>query len=120
MPEIFAPRTLLRVEGAALLALSVYLFVTIDGGWLLFAVLLQAPDLGMAGYARGMRVGAVAYNLLHTEVLPAARALAGLALPNGTALSLALIWFARIGLDRLLGFGLKYPTAFRDTHLGRV
>jgi hypothetical protein len=25
-----------------------------------------------------------------------------------------------IGMDRALGFGLKYETDFKDTHLGRV
>ena len=27
---------------------------------------------------------------------------------------------AHTGADRLLGFGLKYPTGFADTHLGRI
>jgi hypothetical protein len=31
-----------------------------------------------------------------------------------------LIWTSHIGLDRLLGFGLKYPTRFNDTHLQRT
>jgi hypothetical protein len=36
------------------------------------------------------------------------------------ALQLALIWLAHIGADRALGYGLKYPTRFQDTHLQRV
>ena len=24
------------------------------------------------------------------------------------------------GMDRLAGYGLKYPTSFSDTHLGRI
>ena len=35
-------------------------------------------------------------------------------------LTYALIWTAHIGMDRLLGFGLKYPTRFQDTHLQRI
>ena len=35
-------------------------------------------------------------------------------------ISLGLIWFAHIGFDRMMGFGLKYPTRFGDTHLGRI
>ncbi len=35
-------------------------------------------------------------------------------------LPLALILFAHIGIDRLLGFGLKYPSGFKDTHLQRL
>jgi hypothetical protein len=38
----------------------------------------------------------------------------------GLPVQIALIWAAHIGVDRLLGYGLKYPTAFRDTHLRRV
>ena len=34
--------------------------------------------------------------------------------------ALALIWIAHIGLDRALGYGLKYATGFGDTHLGRI
>ena len=37
-----------------------------------------------------------------------------------TLVSLALIWVAHIGFDRMLGYGLKYPTAFGHTHLGVV
>ena len=33
---------------------------------------------------------------------------------------LALIWLSHIGFDRLIGYGLKYETAFKDTHLQRV
>ena len=32
----------------------------------------------------------------------------------------ALVWFAHIGMDRALGYGLKYDTDFKDTHLGRI
>jgi hypothetical protein len=30
------------------------------------------------------------------------------------------VWIAHIGFDRLLGYGLKYDTAFKDTHPGKV
>ena len=33
-------------------------------------------------------------------------------------MALALIWLAHIGLDRLLGTGLKYNDRFTHTHLG--
>jgi hypothetical protein len=37
-----------------------------------------------------------------------------------TAVQLGLIWFAHIGVVRAIGYGLKYPTGFKDTHLQRV
>jgi hypothetical protein len=33
---------------------------------------------------------------------------------------MALIWLAHIGMDRMLGYGLKYSGGFKDTHLGRL
>jgi len=41
-------------------------------------------------------------------------------LGNAAMLPIALIWFAHIGIDRALGYGLKYTSGFKDTHLGRL
>ena len=101
-----------------LLALSLLLFWKYSGAWLLYAALILAPDLFMLGYLRG--VGAAVYNLGHTWLLPGILAIAGLLAGAGLAGSIALIWFGHIGVDRLLGYGLKLPTAFQDTHLGRI
>ncbi|MBA3245814.1 MAG: DUF4260 domain-containing protein [Actinobacteria bacterium] len=114
------PRLLLRLEGAAVLAGSLVLYFDQDFGWLLLVLLALAPDLAMVGYAAGERVGAAAYDLVHTEALPVALGLVGVLADRELAVQLALIWLAHIGADRLLGYGLKYPTAFRDTHLQRV
>jgi hypothetical protein len=87
---------------------------------LLFLLLLLAPDLAIIGYAFGPRTGSVVYNLAHTYVLPLL--LVGLALLVGSSLLLllAFIWLAHLGLDRMLGYGLKRTTGFRDTHLGPI
>ncbi len=93
-----------------------------EGGysWLRFALLLLAPDMSALGYLFGPRIGAVAYNLAHTYTAVAACWLGGHFLQLPSATPLALIWLAHIGMDRLVGYGLKYPTAFKETHLGRV
>jgi hypothetical protein len=114
------PATLLRLEGAAVAVASILLYRHTGGNWLLFALLLLAPDLAAFGYLAGTSAGAATYNLVHTYALPAAVLAGGLLGSNSLAISLAIIWFTHIGLDRLLGFGLKYPTAFKDTHLDRV
>ena len=114
------PAAMLRVEGATMLAGSVLLYWTGGGSWWLFALLLLAPDLSMLGYLAGSRVGAFAYNAFHSYPLPAALGLVGLFVGAPLAVSVALVWFAHIGMDRLLGYGLKYPTGFKDTHLQRV
>jgi hypothetical protein len=74
----------------------------------------------MLGYVVGTRVGAVVYNVFHTYALPAALAAYGLVGGSTVAGSVALIWLAHIGMDRMLGYGLKYSSGFKDTHLGRL
>ena len=114
------PGILLRLEGAAVLAGSVALYFDEGFGWLALVVLALAPDLAMVAYAAGPRTGAVAYDIAHTEALPVALGAVGLLAASELPVQLALIWLAHIGADRLLGYGLKYPTAFGDTHLQRV
>lgn len=114
------PGILLRLEGLAVLGLSVWLYARQDASWLLFALLLLAPDLSMVGYMGGNRFGAIAYNLAHTCALPAILAAIGLASGNDLFVSLALIWTAHIGMDRAIGYGLKYSDGFKVTHLSRV
>src|SRR2546427_5365719 len=114
------PKLLLHLEGGATAALAVLLYVRSGGGWLLFAVLILAPDLSMFGYVLGPRLGSAVYNAVHNLVLPFALGAAGLLLASQPTVWVALIWTAHIGADRLLGFGLKYPTEFKDTHLARV
>ena len=114
------PRVLLRLEGLAVLVAALALYFDGGHGWLLLAVLALAPDLSMVGYLAGPRVGAAAYNLAHAYVGPLALALGGVLGDSDLAVRLALIWFAHIGVDRAIGYGLKYPTAFKDTHLQRV
>jgi hypothetical protein len=114
------PRLLLRLEGLAVVAAAVVLYFHEDFGWILFVALILAPDLSFAGYAFGPKVGAIVYDAAHTEILPVALGTVGLVAGSSGATKIALIWLAHIGADRLLGYGLKYPTAFKDTHLNRV
>lgn len=96
------------------------LYARTGASWWLFAALWLAPDLSMLGYlARACR-GARIYNAFHTYLTPAALGLCALLLRAPVALAIALIWANHIGVDRLLGFGLKYGDGFGHTHLGRV
>jgi hypothetical protein len=60
------------------------------------------------------------YNVAHATVGPIALAVVGVLADTDSCVQLAPIWLAHIGIDRLLGYGLKYPAAFQDTHLQRV
>jgi uncharacterized protein DUF4260 len=114
------PGVLLRMEGAALFALCLYFYHLLGAGWGLFLLLFLWPDLFMLGYLRNTSLGASLYNLAHIEVLPILLAGFAYARHRSTWLGFALIWLAHIALDRALGFGLKYPSFFKDTHLQRV
>lgn len=111
---------MLRVEGGVLLAISATFYWVNGGSWVLFALLILAPDVSMLGYLFGLKVGTATYNLFHTYALPASLAAFGVLAGSPLPVSVALIWFAHIGMDRLLGYGLKYAFGFKDTHLNRV
>jgi len=113
-------RGLLRLEGLGLLGGALALYWRSGGDWKLFAILFLSPDLSFLGYLGGARLGAVAYNAAHSTLGPLALAAVALALNQPLALGLALIWFAHVGFDRALGYGLKYSRGFGFTHLGQI
>jgi hypothetical protein len=115
------PVRFLRSEGAVLVAGALAAYAAgLDQPWWLVPLLLLVPDVFLAGYARSNRMGAIVYNLGHSYPMPAllgaVATIAGKPLWQGVA----LIWFAHIGMDRSLGFGLKHESGFHDTHLGRI
>ncbi len=120
MPEIRLPRYLLRAEGLALFLAAAAVYFEQDYGLLLALLLILAPDLSFAAYAAGPRIGSYAYNAFHTTIGPLVLGSVGIVGDWEPAIEVALIWLAHIGIDRALGYGLKYPTAFKDTHLQRV
>ncbi|MBZ0319637.1 MAG: DUF4260 domain-containing protein [Anaerolineae bacterium] len=119
-PSLSQPRLLLHLEGLAIFIGAVALYWT-EGfsGWL-FALLLFAPDLSMVGYLKNPQIGATAYNAIHTFVTAGILLGLGWSLEYDLLLQLGLILAAHIGIDRTLGYGLKYATAFKETHLQRV
>jgi hypothetical protein len=118
--KMSVPSLLLRLEGGAVFIAAAAVYASQSGSALLFIALLFAPDLAMIGYLANPRIGAMAYNAVHTIVVPLA--LIGLTLWAGGQIGvlIGLIWLAHIGMDRTLGYGLKYASAFKDTHLQRV
>jgi len=115
-----APRGLLRAEGLMVLAAASAGYAELGAGWWLFALLFLVPDLSLAGYLFGRRVGALTYNLGYSYVGPLALLCLGLAGAAPGIIAAGLIWAAHIGFDRALGFGLKYSDGFDFTHLGRI
>jgi len=111
--------TLLRLEGAAAFVAGLTGYLALSDGWTVLILFALAPDLALVGYAFGPQVGARLYNLTHTYVAPAILGAVGLwAAP--ALVPFACVWFAHIGIDRAIGYGLKSEAAFGITHLGRI
>ena len=111
---------LLRLEWAAVLLSAIAFYVFSDGSWQLFVLLILAPDLAMLGYLTGPAAGAVVYNTFHMLVWPAVLFVVGLYTDSALTMQVAAVWTAHIAMDRALGYGLKLPSGFTDTHLGRI
>ena len=111
-------KTTLRLEALLIMVGAVIVYAKLSGNWRMFAMLFLFPDLSMLGYFIDRSVGAVVYNVGHSYVSPGILAFLGFAMASPLLYSLALIWIAHIGFDRMLGFGLKYASGFGDTHLG--
>jgi hypothetical protein len=120
--EVTTPwvRRWLRAEGFTAFIGGFFAWLAVDGRWPWFLLFLLVPDLSAAGYLGGRHLGAIAYNLVHNWFT------GGLVLGLGLVLSVpaltmaGIILVAHTGFDRVLGYGLKYPTSFQDTHLGRI
>ncbi len=111
---------LLRVEGLAAAVLSAVLYARTGASWWLFAALWLAPNLSLLGYLGGSNRGSRIYNAIHSYTTPAALAATSLLVHSPAPVAIALIWMNHIGVDRLLGYGLKYPTGIQWTHLGKL
>lgn len=113
-------KTLLRLEELLLAALSFALFLPLGYGWGWYFALLLAPDLTMLGYLGGPKLGALTYNLGHHRGIAVALYLVGLALAQPALQFAGLLLLGHASLDRVFGYGLKFPDSFHNTHLGQI
>jgi hypothetical protein len=112
--------TVLRLEGLAAAALSAVFYARTGASWRLFAALWLAPDLSLLGYLAGPNWGARIYNAIHAYLTPATLAVSALLLHSEMLVPFALIWINHIGVDRMMGYGLKFQQGFAWTHLGKL
>ena len=110
----------LRLEGAAAFVAGLALYAWLGGPWLFVVPLLLLPDLSAVGYVSGPRLGALTYNVAHNWALGLAVLGLGLVADATPLAILGAVLIAHVGMDRTLGYGLKLPTSFQDTHLGRI
>ena len=115
-----AVRAWLRLEGLAAFAAGLAVFGATGGNWLLVVPLLLVPDVSAVGYLAGPRVGAFTYNAIHNWVPGLAVLALGAWMASSAVVLAGSILVAHVGMDRAVGYGLKLPSSFRDTHLGRM
>ncbi len=111
---------LLKLEYAALLGLSVFLFAMLPFAWWWYPVLLLVPDIGMLGYLVNPRIGAITYNATHWMVLAVALFIFGYFYGYPLIALAGAIMLGHSSMDRILGYGLKYNDSFKRTHLGML
>jgi hypothetical protein len=112
-------KILLKLEALALWGLSVFFFSQLGYAWW-YPVLFFAPDLSMIGYLGGTRIGAVVYNIVHHHAVSLGLYILGFFLGNPLLQLAGVILLGHSNMDRLLGYGLKYPDSFQNTHLGVI
>jgi hypothetical protein len=110
----------MRLEGFMVFLLAIGFYYVNDFSWWIFIIFLLAPDIGMIGYAINHTIGAYIYNIFHTYVFPLILLGISILMNIDILLLIGLIWTAHIGMDRALGYGLKYSTGFKSTHLGNL
>lgn len=113
-------KNLIRLEEATMFLLSIYLFSLLPYAWWWFLVLILAPDLSMFGYVAGPKVGAVCYNIAHHKGVAILVYIIGAYWHNEGLMLAGVILFGHSSMDRVMGYGLKYPDDFKHTHLGQI
>ena len=113
-------KVLLKFEEFCMFGLSIFLFTKLNFAWWWYPVLLFTPDVSMLGYLISPKVGAFTYNFVHVKALGIGLYILGAILVYPPLQLAGLILFGHTSLDRVLGYGMKYPDAFKHTHLGTI
>lgn len=113
-------KTILKFEGLAVFLACFYFYSRLDASWLLFVLLWLLPDISMVGYLKDKKIGAIIYNLIHNYIITILIVFLGLWQDNNFITSLGVTLVSHIGLDRFFGYGLKYPSGFKDTHIQKL
>ena len=111
-------KNLLKAEEAAMFVFSIYLLSHLEVHWWVYLLLVLGPDIGMLGYLVNQKVGAVSYNIFHHKGIATTVYAAGIIFNNDLLQIVGLILFGHASMDRIFGYGLKYQSGFKHTHLG--
>ena len=113
-------KTIVKLEEAGLFIFGIYLFSLLSFEWWWFLVLILAPDLSMLGYIFGNKNGAFFYNIFHHRGIAILVYVLGCYLKMEFLQLIGIILFSHSSMDRIFGYGLKYESGFKYTHLGEI
>jgi len=113
-------KNLLKLEELFMFGITIFLFSRMEFTWWWYPALLFTPDLSMLGYLGGTQLGALTYNLIHHKAFGVSVYIIGIISGTPSVQLAGLILFGHSSMDRVLGYGLKYPDAFQNTHLGMI
>jgi len=114
------PKKWLQLDGLVLFISTIILFASTHHHWWIYPVLLFVPDIFMVGYLKDSKLGAFLYNVGHSYLAPTLLTFFGWNQKNSLLIAIGVIWLGHIGWDRFFGYGLKYDSRFKDTHLGNL
>lgn len=113
-------KTQLKIEELAQFIFGIALFSQLSFSWWVFPALLLLPDIGMLGYLYSPRIGAFFYNLFHNKAVAILFMVMGFFFLGEIFTLTGIILFSHSAMDRIFGYGLKYPDSFKNTHLGKI
>ncbi|MBE5102241.1 DUF4260 domain-containing protein [Priestia aryabhattai] len=111
-------KKLLQLEALLVLSISIWIyFYHFHFSLFWFLVLLLSPDISTLGYIINSKVGTIIYNLFHTYFSSITCTLLGILVDTKLPIAIGLIWIIHIGMDRVIGYGLKHKDSMKETHL---
>lgn len=110
----------LKIEELSLLiAALLYIYLRNESAWWYLALFL-APDISMLGYLINNKLGAGLYNVFHSKAIGVALSVLGYFNEMPILITIGVVIFGHSAFDRVMGYGLKYETGFKFTHLGEI
>ncbi len=114
-------KVILRLEALLIFLLSLFFFSALNNvSWLAIIAFWILPDISIAGYLLNKTLGRIIYNLVHNYLPASFVVFVGMLSQSDVIMAFGIAYVSHIALDRALGFGLKYQSGFKDTHLQKV
>ena len=113
-------KSLIHLEEAAMLILSIYILYVLKVEWWIYILLVFAPDISMLAYLAGNKTGAILYNFFHHKAVAVSVFLVGCLIQSIPLQIAGAVLFGHSSMDRIFGYGLKFFSGFRYTHLGQI